>query len=114
MAAAVAACSAGGAGGAVQGHKNPATYTQWDRWVKVDVQIPLPRCLDYIKNKYSKINAEYIGGNLIEIHLRHNPDFTTGCREYIPVWHGQDEIPPKGYKFIEDPDVHGRIGAWVR
>ena len=67
-----------------------------------------------IKNKYSKINAEYIGGNLIEIHLRHNPDFTTGCREYIPVWHGQDEIPPEGYEFIEDPDVHWRIGARVR
>ena len=78
------------------------------------MQIPLPSCLDNIKNKYSKINAEYIGGNLIEIHLRHNPDFPEGRHEYIPVWQGQDQTPPDGYKYVVDPDVHGRTGAFVK
>jgi len=98
----------------VQGHKNSNTFTRWDRWTRVDVQIPLPSCLDYIVHKYPKINAEFIGGKLIEVHLTHNSDFPPGRNEYIPVWQGQHEMPPKGYEYIEDPDVHGRIGAWVR
>ena len=99
---------------AVQGFKSPGTFTRWDRWIKVDIQIPLPKSLDYIVSKYHKVNAEFIGGKLIEIHLRHNPDFPQGRTEYIPVWQGMNETPPKGYEYIEDPEIHGRIGAWVK
>jgi hypothetical protein len=99
---------------AVQGHKNTNTYVKWDRWQRVDVQIPLPKFLHNIANKYPKINAEFIGGNLIEIHLRHNPDFPGNRQEYIPVWQGQNTVPPQGYEYVQDPDIHGRIGAWVK
>ena len=99
---------------AVQGFKPPGTFTRWDRWVRVDTQIPLPPILDYIKIKYDKINCEFIGDKLIEVHLRHNSDFPHGRNEYIPVWQGMNETPPKGYEYIQDPDVHGRIGAWVK
>ena len=100
---------------AVQGFKAPGTFTRWDRWVRVDdVKIKMPAFLGSIRVKYSKINCEYIGGKLIEVHLRHNPDFPGNRQEYIPVWQGQNECPPQGYEYIEDPDVHGRIGAWVK
>ena len=100
---------------AVQGFKAPETFTRWDRWVRVDdVKIKMPAFLGSIRVKYSKINCEYIGGKLIEVHLRHNPDFPGNRQEYIPVWQGQNECPPQGYEYIEDPDVHGRIGAWVK
>jgi hypothetical protein len=100
---------------AVQGFKPPGTFTRWDRWKRVDdVKIKMPAFLGSIRVKYSKINCEYIGGKLIEVHLRHNPDFPGNRQEYIPVWQGQNECPPKGYEYVEDPDVHGRIGAWVK
>lgn len=100
---------------AVQGFKASGTFTRWDRWIRVDdVKIKMPAFLGNIRVKYSKINCEYIGGKLIEVHLRHNPDFPGNRQEYIPVWQGQNECPPQGYEYIEDPDVHGRIGAWVK
>lgn len=100
---------------AVQGFKAPGTFTRWDRWKRVDdVKIKMPAFLGNIRVKYSKINCEYIGGKLIEVHLRHNPDFPGNRQEYIPVWQGQNECPPEGYEYVEDPDVHGRIGAWVK
>ena len=100
---------------AVQGFKSPETFTRWDRWKRVDdVKIKMPAFLGSIRVKYSKINCEYIGGKLIEVHLRHNPDFPGNRQEYIPVWQGQNECPPEGYEYIEDPDVHRRIGAWVK
>mgnify|MGYP000859813386 CR=1 FL=1 len=101
---------------AVQGFKDNDTFTQWDRWVKLSPppKLSLPKFLQPLQKKYQYTNAEFIGDKLIEIHLRNNPDFPPGRTEYIPVWQGQHEIPPKGYEYIEDPDVHGRIGAWVR
>ena len=34
--------------------------------------------------------------------------------EFIPVWEGEDITPPTGFTYREYPDVHGRIGAFVR
>lgn len=99
---------------AVQGFKSPGTFTHWDRWVKVQDKILLPSILSTIRVTYQKINCEFIGGKLIEVHLRHNPDFPSNRQEYIPVWKGQNTTAPEGYEYIEDPDVHGRIGAWVK
>ena len=58
--------------------------------------------------------CEYIGGKLIEIHLRRNPDFDWGNTQFIPVWRGQDTTPPQGYRYIDYPEVHGRVGAWIK
>ena len=100
----------------VQGFKKEHTFTRWERWTKLDPQpeIKLPRVLENFQYRYQYINAEFIGDKLIEIHLRQNPDFPEGRNEYIPVWEGQHEVPPKGYEYIEDPDIHGRKGAWVK
>ena len=48
------------------------------------------------------------------MHFRSNPDFPGARNEYVPVWEGQDTNAPLGYTYIKDPDVHGRIGAFVK
>ena len=51
---------------------------------------------------------------LIEVHLRHNEDFSDNITEFIPVWKGQDTTPLEGYTYRDYPDVHGRIGAFIK
>ena len=64
--------------------------------------------------EHEVVNCEFIGDKLIEVHLRHNPDFEGNIMEFIPVWEGEDTTAPNGYKYREYPDVHGRIGAFIR
>lgn len=99
---------------AVEGHKPTDTFTRWDHWVKVSDRIKMPSIIQPFAKKYEWINIEYIGGKCIEIHFRHNQDFEGGITHFIPVWEGQDTIPPSGYTYITYPDVHGRIGAFVK
>lgn len=99
---------------AVEGHKSSNTFTKWDHWVRVADRIKLPSILNEFIKKHEWINCEYIGGKLIEVHFRHNEDFEDNITHFIPVWEGQDTTPPDGYKYRVYPDVHGRIGAWVK
>jgi len=97
----------------VEGFKQADTFTRWDRWVKTDDFVHFPQVLDeFISTPW--INCEFIAGKLIEVHFRHNPDFEGDIEEFIPVWEGQDTTPPSGYTYRQYPDVHGRIGAFVR
>ena len=98
----------------VEGFKSKDTFTKWDKWVRTKDYIPRHDIILPFIKKYEWINCEYIGNNLIEVHFRNNPDFPDNRQEYIPVWQGQHEMPPPGYEYIEDADVHGRIGAWVK
>jgi hypothetical protein len=97
----------------VEGFKKKNTLIKWDKWVKTDDVVPLPKVLEQFKNK-PIINCEFIGGKLIEAHFRSNPDFPDNRKEFIPVWEGQDKNPPEGYQYIDYPDVHGRIGAFIK
>ena len=99
---------------AVEGHKPKNTFTRWDHWVRVADRIRLPKLLQPFAEKYEWINCEYIGGKLIEVHFRHNEDFEGGITHFIPIWKGEDTTPPDGYTFKVYPDVHGRIGAFVK
>jgi len=98
----------------VQGFKNANTFTQWDRWTKVHKLIPVPPLLKPFTKKYRWMNCEYIGGKLIEVHLRRNPDFDWGNTEFVPVWQGQNKTPPRGYRYVDYPEAHGRVGAWIK
>ena len=100
-------------GSLVEGFKKKNTLIKWDKWVKTDDVVPLPKVLEQFKNK-PIINCEFIGGKLIEAHFRSNPDFPDNRKEFIPVWEGQDKNPPEGYQYIDYPDVHGRIGAFIK
>lgn len=97
---------------AVEGTKPDNTFTQWTKWHRVDDEFPLPDILTLFNEEY--LNCEYINGKLIEVHFRRNEDFDYATEEFIPVWEGENTTPPEGYRYIQYPDVHGRIGAFVK
>lgn len=84
-------------------------------WVKEDYYLPLPEMLSDFVDKYPVINCEYIGGKLVEIHLRPNQDFIHGNTRMIPVWDEKqlEEIPP-GFRYIPDnPPEEKRLGMFI-
>lgn len=98
----------------VEGFKPYNTFTKWTKWIKTDDIVPLPKILNNLAEKHMFMNCEFIGGKLIEVHLRWNEDFENDISEFIPVWMGEEINPPQGFKYIKYPDVHGRIGAYVK
>ena len=98
----------------IQGFRYPESFVRWKKWIKVEQTVELPDILKPIANKYQFMNCEYIGGKLIEVHLRKNPDFDFDNVEFIPVWEGQDTTPPEGYRYVDCPEYNQRIGAFVR
>jgi len=97
----------------VVGHRSSTDLTKWDKWEKVNYYMDFPTILWNFR-KFPIINCEFIGGKLIEVHFRGNPDFVHGNTEYIPVWEGQSTDAPEGYTYIEDEELHGRIGAFIK
>ena len=98
----------------VEGFKPENTFTKWDRWARTMDVMPMPEQIHEAVGEHDIVNCEFIGDKLIEVHLRHNPDFEGHIMEFIPVWEGEDTSAPNGYKYREYPDVHGRIGAFIR
>ena len=99
---------------AVEGNKPDNTFTKWNDWIKVSDRIRLPECIRHYGEKYEWINCEFIGGRLIEVHFRHNEDFEGNIKHFIPVWAGEEINPSEGYTYKVYPDVHGRIGAYIK
>ena len=98
---------------AVKGYKDVTATHRFSRWEKVDIQIPYPKILTTIGlYRYGWINCEFIGGKLIEVHFRRNPDFRYGNSITIPVWEGQEINPPEGFEYIEEKD-HDRLGYYI-
>lgn len=98
----------------VEGIKSKDTLQKWDRWIKRDLDIPIPLFLNYYSVAYPWLNVEMIGDKIIEVHLRYNPDFQFNNTEFIPVWEEEDITPPEGYRYIPYPDIHGRIGGFIK
>ena len=98
----------------VEGFKSEDTFTRWDKWVKINHIILLPEVIGNHFINEPALNVEYIGDKVIEVHLRSNEDFAGNISEFVPVWEGQTKTPPKGYKYKDYPDVHGRIGAFIK
>jgi len=98
---------------AVKGYKDVTGTHRFSRWEKVDVKVPYPQILTTIGLYwYGWINCEFIGGKLIEVHFRRNPDFRHGNDVCIPVWEGEEISPPEGFKYIDEDD-HDRIGYYI-
>jgi hypothetical protein len=90
-------------------------YSRFTYWEKTDQKHPLPQFLGLIPLRYKTINCEFIGGKIIEIHLRENPDFSYGNSSMIPVWKDEEDPKPEGYRFISDNDQElERVGMWVQ
>ena len=89
----------------VKGYRDPeSSLYRWSKWEKVERHIEFPSVLENLKGDYEWINCEFIGGKLIEVHFRRNPDFRYGNTIAIPVWNDEN-VPKDGkYKYIEDSD----------
>lgn len=103
----------------VQGFRlTSAPLWKWACWLRVDSGCA-PKLPDHIEEAIrpgTTINAEFIGGKLIEVHFRRNTDFDGGVNVYMPVWADDDfdpiNPPLDGLQWRDDPDGK-RIGAWV-
>lgn len=98
----------------VKGRKPEDTFTKWTDWYRDDKKFAFPEILSELIERHNWMNCEFIGDKLIEVHLRRNEDFDGNINHFIPVWEGESTEPPKGYTYREYPDVHGRIGAFVK
>lgn len=76
---------------------------KFSRWKRMDRKGPsMPKWLLPLASRYSRINVEYIGDKVIEVHLRGSPD--PGVEEFIPVWESDPQREKDGYKFVESYD----------
>lgn len=100
---------------AVQGFRNARNpLWKWSRWKRVNDIVTLPPFLLDLAKKYRYMNIETIGGKIIEVHLRLNPDWTSpDIIEIIPVFEGDNIIVSEEYKYIESKD-YLRKGFYVR
>ena len=94
------------------GDQDKNDLTKWSKWYTIDHVIPFPSIISSLHHK-PNINCEFVGENLIEVHVRNNPDFSYNNNVFIPVWEGDTIDPPDGYRYVETPDKNGRIGAYV-
>ena len=96
-----------------EGFVNKNNISRFDRWIVTDDYPRLPAIVHRLVTKYEYANVEMIGGKVIEVHLRGNPDFDDGAVEVIPVWN--DESPEVDDRFVYVPDEDGdRLGFYKR
>ena len=86
---------------------------QWSKWEKVNIIVDFPEVLKNLTKNYEWINCEFIGGHLIEVQFRRNPNFRYGNSVAIPVWEGRNVENPEGYRFIYDVSYERR-GFYIK
>lgn len=101
-----------------QGWNNKKDLVRFSRWQKLD-KLPeecmIPTWLEGALSP-NQCNVEWVGGKIIEVHLRHgNADFPENATEVIPMWEGDDVQAHStwlegGYTFIpNEDDADGNI-----
>lgn len=97
----------------VKGTKDSADFTKFTKWEKCHKDFKIPEQLEHIVKKYDYVNIEFIGNKVIELHLRHNPDFSWHLSDVIiPVWEGESEFK-EGWEFTENVDGK-RVGFFIK
>ena len=98
----------------VKGHKEESDpLYKWRKWEKIEKDVEFPSILKNLVGNYDWINCEFINGNLIEVHIRQNPDFRYDNEVAIPKW---DENVIENAFYIQDCeyDTYGRRGIFVK
>ena len=85
---------------------------KFNRWLRVDDEIDYPDILNELKGNYPTSNCEFIGDNLIEVHLRGNYEMGK-FSEIVPVWEGEEQSIMEGYTYVEHKDFN-RLGFWKK
>jgi hypothetical protein len=67
-----------------QGHLADGSLSRFVRWTRANWQRPLPKQFDVLAD-CGVINVEFVGDQIIEVHLRSSPDPDWG-NEIIPIW----------------------------
>lgn len=93
--------------------QNKDNLSKFYKWTKIDITPAIPPLVQDIVNRYPTVNVELVAGNVIEVHLRSNPDFADGAIECIPVWEGSVINPPAGYTYVEAND-YKRLGFYKK
>ena len=96
-----------------EGIQPPGDLTRFSRWYEVSDTPPIPQLVQDIVSRYQNVNIEMIGGQIIEIHLRGNLDFSDGAVDIIPVWRDNVILVPDGYVYTAAPDGE-RLGFYKR
>ena len=99
---------------AVEGFRNDVNrLDRFCRWERIDDHYQFPAVLGDLWRLTPWINVEYVGGKIIEVHLRWNDDFSNHNSDVIyPVWRN-DPIPqPAGTTWYESPGGD-RLGFWI-
>ena len=105
---------------AVEGFRESSKghFWQFCKWQRLNEEFPLPELLKELASRYEYLNIEYVDGKVIEIHLRHNPDFVYGQTVAYPVWkkiHPSEIYPEVDFSklhFIKSPD-YKRLGFYI-
>ena len=75
---------------------------KWKKWEKIDKKVDFPDVLKNLKGNYDWINCEFIGGHLIEVQFRRNPNFRYNNSVAIPVWSDEKIKNNEKYRYIKD------------
>jgi hypothetical protein len=87
----------------IKGYKNPENpLYKWEKWERVERNIEFPKILGDLAGNYDWFNCEFIGGHLIEVHFRRNPNFRYGNNVAIPVWDDENILNSSDYTYIQD------------
>lgn len=73
---------------------------KFSKWTRLNTGPEIPVWLKPLVSKYSRINVEFIGDKVIEVHLRNSPD--PDVQEIIPVWESEPTTAREGYRFVDD------------
>lgn len=70
---------------------------RWNMWRRVRKPVKLPRIVDSLRQTCQYLNIEMVGGRVIEVHFRLNPDFR---------WHNSDYVKPIYFGEIVELEEH--------
>ena len=92
---------------------NPDRLDRFSKWTKIPDRIKFPEVLGNLWQLTPWVNVEYVGGRIIEVHLRWNDDFQNHCADTIyPVWKDEPIAQPPKTSWYPSP-AEDRTGFWV-
>ena len=100
---------------AVEGFRDdPDRLDRFSRWERIDENYKFPKVLGDLWRLTPWVNVEYVGGKIIEVHLRWNDDFANHSSDVIyPVWKDNPLPQPQSTTWYPSP-CGDRLGFWIR
>jgi hypothetical protein len=100
---------------AVEGFRDdPDRLDRFSRWERIEEKYKFPQVLEELWRLTPWVNVEYVGGKIIEVHLRWNDDFANHTGDVIyPVWKDDPLPQPQGATWYPSPGGD-RLGFWVK